>query len=510
MTKKIFSLVATLLATSFAQAFELPEIIGDDMVLQQQTEAKLWGWAAKGHYVEVTTSWNGKVYTVETLKTGRWDVKVETPAASYEKHTITLREYAGKPKKNAEVIEEKTLNGVLVGEVWFCSGQSNMEMPIGGFWNCPTEGANEAIFSSSRYTDAVRVVTVPKVGTETVQDRVGGKWEKAEPANTARFTACGYFFATTLVNALNVPVGIISCAWGGSCVEGWLPKDTLLTYHDGLTPTSDADYHRKMVMFNGMLAPLAGYTIKGFLWNQGESNVGRAEEYIQRFTTMTKLWRKMWNQPGDNLPIYTVELPPYRYGDAQGTWGAELRAAQHTIANTLDHCGCVCTSDLIYEYEIDQIHGAKKKEIGQRLAYLALTRDYGVQGLAAEAPEYEYMEVVDANDGDKVVIAGTAVENNHGKADKVVRMYFTNSNDGFDRMSGIEGFEAQGPDGTWHKAVVWSSSAWQNVKRQGCFLTLICPEVSEIKNIRYCYRNFMIGRLHNLRGLPVVPFTTEK
>ena len=511
MKQKILSYGIALCATGVAQAIELPEIIGNDMVLQQQQKnAKLWGWAKPGNYVTITTGWNKECYHVKTDDSGRWELGIATPTASFDKHELTFREFTSTPKKGSKPIDEKKVEGVLIGEVWFCSGQSNMEMPLGGFWNCPVEGANETILKSQQYRNAIRVATIEHQGTETPQTRVKGKWEVAEPKCASRFSACAYFFATTLTDALQVPVGVINCSWGGSCVEGWLPKDTLLTYHDGLTPITLTDYHRKMVMFNGMLAPLAGYTIKGFLWNQGESNVGRTEEYVQRFSTMTRLWRKLWNQPGDHLPIYTVELPPYRYGIATETAGAEFRATQHRIARELEYCGCVCTSDLMYEHEIDQIHGCKKKEIGERLAWLALTRDYGMEGLAAEAPEFEYMEWVEASEGDKAVIAGSTVDTNPAATGKVLRLYFSNSKDGFDRMSGIQGFEAQDADGNWHPAIVWSSSAWQNVKRQGCFLALVCPGVADIKNVRYCYRNFVIGQLHNLRGLPVVPFTTEK
>ena len=134
-------------------------------------------------------------------------------------------------------------------------------------------------------------------------------------------------------------------------------------------------------MFNGMLHPLAGYTVKGFLWNQGESNVGREKEYVERFKTMTRLWRKMWRQGDDPLPMYTVELPGYSYGDVNGTNAADFRAAQHQIAHELENSGCVSTTDLILPYEAEQIHGCRKKEIGQRLAYMAATRDYGIEGI---------------------------------------------------------------------------------------------------------------------------------
>jgi len=484
--KKLLLLLTLFMGTISTRALVIPEIFSDNMVLQQNAEAKLWGWAVPNSVVEISVSWNNqKLYRTADAE-GRWDVAVKTPAATYDPQTVIIKELAEKKNK---VLSEQTLSNVLIGEVWFCSGQSNMEMPLGGFWNCPIEGANEAIAQSGKYKKSIRVATIAKDGKQTPQQKVAGKWDICEPKNASKFSAVGYFFATTLADMLDVPVGIINCSWGGSCVEGWLPKEILETYPDGLVPFNPNDYMQKMVMYNGMLHPLAGYTVKGFLWNQGESNIGREGEYADRFKTMVNLWRKMWNQPGDKLPIYTVELPPYWYDDVDGFNGPKFRDVQHQIAKELDNCGCVCTSDLIYEYEPKQIHGTKKKEIGQRLAYMALTRDYGVEGVAAEAPEFEYME---------------AHENG------VYHLYFKNADDGFDRLSDIENFEAQGADGQWHKATVWADSEWQNVKRQGCFLKLTCPEAGEVKNVRYCYRNFIPGKLHGMRGLPVVPFTTER
>lgn len=509
MIKKTLLAITIFMISFVAHALEMPEIFSDNMMLQQNTEAKIWGWASPGSVVEVTVSWNNqKIYRTANAN-GRWDVEVKTPKASYDLQSVVIKECEAKGKK---VIDSKTINNVLIGEVWFCSGQSNMEMPLGGFWNCPVEGANEVIAQAGRYKNSIRVVTIDKHGTAEPQDRVKGQWQICEPKNAGGFSACGYFFAQTLTDLIDVPVGIVSCAWGGSCVEGWLPKEILETYPDGLVPFSDFDYMQKMVMYNGMLHPLAGYTVKGFLWNQGESNIGRENEYADRFKTMVNLWRKMWNQPGDKLPIYTVELPPYWYDDVNGQNGPKFRDVQHKIAHELANSGCVCTSDLIYDYEPMQIHGTKKKEIGQRLAYMAAVRDYGVEGVAAEAPEFEYMTECDASNDDNTVIAGSKVQSPDmkGQVSKVYQLYFTNAQDGFDRMTDIEGFEAQDENGNWYPAVVWSSSAWQNVERVGCFLKLACPQAKEVKAIRYCYKNFVKGSLHNMRGLPVVPFTTEK
>ncbi len=518
--KRIATILFCLMSVLAAKALVLPEIIGDNMILQQQTKAKLWGWAKPNATVElyglflhpggsnmvdektlITSGGKNSLRCTADAK-GRWEIYVETPKASYDPYQLIFIE-----KVKDQVVDTKTISNILIGEVWFCSGQSNMEMPLGGFWNCPIEGANEAIAQSRKYTKSIRVATIAKDGQKTPQDKVAGKWEVCEPRNASRFSAVGYFFATTLTDMLDVPVGIINCSWGGSCVEGWLPKEILETYPDGIVPFNDNDYMQKMVMYNGMLHPLAGYSIKGFLWNQGESNIGREKEYAERFMTMVDLWRRMWGN--DELPIYTVELPPYWYDDVNGINGPQFRTVQHEIAHKLKNSGCVCTSDLIYDYEPKQIHGTKKKEIGQRLAYMALSRNYGIEGIAADAPEFEYMEAHPASEADLQVIAGTAVTKNANEKGTVYHLYFKNADDGFDRLSDIEDFEAQGTDGKWHPAIVWADSAWKDVKRQGCFLKLVCPEAGEVKNIRYCYKNFVRGKLHNVRGLPVVPFTTE-
>ena len=494
--KKIFSLIIFALLAISAHAVELAEIFSDNMVLQQQTDAKIWGWSKKGETVTVLTDWDSKEYKVTAdKKTGRWEVTVRTPKASYNTSKMLV--------KDSESLV--LVNNILFGEVWFCSGQSNMEITLNGYWNCPIEGSNEAIATSGKYKKAIRVATIPKVDALEPQEKVSAKWEVCEPQNAAHFTAVGYFFARTLTDLLDVPVGIINCSWGGSTVEGWLPKEILLTYHDGLTPPNDGDWMRKMVMYNGMLHPLAGYTIKGFLWNQGESNIGREEEYIVRFKDMANHWRKIWNQD-TKLPFYTVELPPYMYEDnANGTDGAKIREAQHKIAHELEDCGCVCTSDLVYDYELKQIHGTKKLEIGQRLAYMAALRDYGMSGFWAENPEFEKMEVVDATADDKNVIGGTAVAANPNDKGKVTILYFTNAWDGFDRMQDIENFEAAGADGVFHPAIVWASNTDSRT-----VLKLVCPEVPEVKNVRYCFKNFVVGKLHNSRQLPIVPFRTDK
>ena len=482
------------------QALELPEIIGDYMMLQQNTEVRIWGWVTGGSAVNVTTSWNHKMYTtIADRKTGKWEIMVKTPAASFDEQYINI---------NGDG-ELRVIEHILIGEVWFCSGQSNMEMPLRGFWNCPVEGANEAILNARDYTKSIRVATIQKVGAQEPQERVPGKWKQCTIENAADFTACGYFFAKTLTDLLHIPVGIINCSWGGSTVEGWMPKDTLMTYPDQLDPISKEEYHAKMIMFNGMLNPLAGYTIKGFLWNQGESNVGHAREYVRRFSSMVRIWRRLWRQPNDKLPIYTVELPPYWYDNDNGVDGALLREAQHTITRQLENSGCVCTADLAYDYEHKQIHGTKKYEIGKRLAYMAATRDYGIKGIEAEAPEFESMRIMDPEPAKMQVVGGAMVQQTPEEENQIVILKFRNARDGFSRLNDIEGFEAIGEDGEWHKAEVWADSDTQDPRINGCILKLKCPEAKGIKNIRYNFKNWDASNLYGMRGLPVVPFRTR-
>ena len=498
MRHTLLTLGTLLFGCLSASALELPEIIGSNMMLQQQTQARLWGWAKGGSSVTVTTSWDNQTYSAKAdRQSGRWELQVPTPAASYDAQQLTIQG------------DGQTINvdNILIGEVWFCSGQSNMEMPLRGFWNCPVEGATEAIATSAQYKKSVRMATIPKIAADTPQDRVPGKWQTCEPQNAREFSAVGYFFARTLTDMLDVPVGIINCSWGGSTVEGWLPREILETYPDGIVPFNDGDWMRKMVMHNGMLAPLAGYTVKGFLWNQGESNIGREEMYQERFTAMVNLWRQLWQD--DSLPIYTVELPGYWYDDAQDEKCARFRDVQHKIAHELQNSGCVCTTDLILPYEAKQIHGTKKLEIGQRLAYMAATRDYGVKGIEAEAPEFWRAKVVDAQPGELAVVAGSKVAENPNEKGKIVQLYFHNGADGFDRLEDIEGFEAAGADGLWHPAIVWAATDYSDPNYTGCMLRLICPEAGEVKAVRYNYHNFISTHsLHNCWGLPLVPFTT--
>ena len=299
---------------------KLPALVSDNMVLQQATKVRLWGNATPNSSLKVRSSWDNTEYTAQVNDQGRWEIWVQTPSASFEKQQLTL--------KNGQ--DKIVLHDLLIGEVWFGSGQSNMEMPLRGFWHCPIEGGNHAIATSGKYKNSIRYATIQRVGALEPKDYpVGGEWKVCDPRNAPEFGATAYFFATLLTEVLNVPVGIINCSWGGSTVEGWLPKDILRNYSDiDLSLAgNDEKIHpmlQPMIMYNGMLKPASKYTVRGFLWYQGESNVGHPD-YAKRLATMVEHWRGLWGQ--EELPFYLVEIAPYEYGE--GDQAAYLREEQY-------------------------------------------------------------------------------------------------------------------------------------------------------------------------------------
>ena len=303
-----------------------------------------------------------------------------------------------------------------------------------GFWTQPVEGAAQAIAYSGKYP-GIRMATVPKRASYTPQERVEGKWKVSNPQDAAEFSALAYFFARSLTDMLNVPVGIISCAYGGSKVEGWMPKWKLDTYQGWDMAKEEKDpsineWERIGVMYNAMLKPVLGYTVKGFLWNQGESNVGRHKEYPQHQKDMVQIWRDEWGL--GELPFYFVELPGWKYGGGELTEAALFRECQHKAAEITPNSGIVCTTDLVYPSELEDIHARKKQEIGERLAFMAATGE------------------------DRVFYPAHATED-------------------------------------WNEHTVTVSS----------------DKVKNIKAVRYCFKNFAIGEVKDMFGVPLIPFRTD-
>lgn len=453
-------------ATSFAMPV-LPEIMSDNMVLQQKTNVKIWGKADAGKAIEVNPSWTTAIAKTTVDKYGNWMVTVATPEASFTPYSISISDG-----------EEVVLNNVLIGEVWFASGQSNMNRTLNGATSNPVLGANETI-AFSGMNKGIRIATILKTAAMEPQEMVNGTWKESNPENAADFSATAYHFAETLYQSLNVPIGIIASSWGGTTVEGCTNREILKKYPDvdldqkAIEALSSAK--QPMVMYNAMIHPLKNYTIKGFIWYQGESNVGEHEVYAQRLANMVDLWRSDWNL--GNLPFYYVEIAPYDYGEKQAQY---LREAQYKAQSLIPNSGMISTNDLVETYEIDNIHPRNKRDVGRRLGFMAMSDTYGYKSVWSRGPEYKSMEVKDG----KIILS------------------FYNTEDGFGGAEKINGFEIAGSDEEFHPAIGEIDKGKRTV--------IVSNEnVPNPIAVRYCFKNFQIGNLYNTRELPAVPFRTD-
>ena len=315
-----------LLAEGVQARITMPSFFSDGMVLQQKSAVAIWGSSdRKQQKVTVKTSWNAKKYTAVTDESGNWKVKVETPV------------YGGPYSMEVSDGESVHINNVLIGEVWLCSGQSNMDMRVSGRYGDPVIGSLDAIVTSGN--PEVRMFMVgSKMTSEPLTD-CEGIWQEASSETVPEFSAAGYFFARKLNQVLKVPVGIIHASYGGSRVEAWMSKE-------GIEPYKDlSDVHNASILYNGMLSPVVGYGIRGCLWYQGEANVDVPDLYTQLFPSLVNDWRKQWGI--GEFPFYYAQIAPFNYnkGEGKGQNSAYLREAQ---AKCL---GIVPSSGMIIENE---------------------------------------------------------------------------------------------------------------------------------------------------------------
>ena len=306
--KRVFSSLMTVLivlvitSNSLFGEVKLPAIFGDNMVLQQKIEAAIWGTAMKSSTVKVITSWNNKMYTVKAGTDGSWKVKVSTPAAGGP-FEISISD--GKTLK---------LKNVLIGEVWVCSGQSNMEMPVKGYFNQPVIGSNEAIATSS--SPSIRMFTVKKATSLQPVSDFTGSWQVCEPENVSEFSATGYYFGLFLNKVLNVPIGLVNTSWGGTRIEPWISEAGIKKFDFVTLPDKnqqgELSPQTPTVLFNAMINPMAGYGIRGAIWYQGESNRNEADKYVRLLPGLVENWRSVWGV-GD-FPFYYIQIAPFDYG----------------------------------------------------------------------------------------------------------------------------------------------------------------------------------------------------
>lgn len=482
MNKKICSLVVLMALTAGLQAkVRLHHLVSDNMVIQQQTDVRLWGWAKPGRKVVATTSWSADKSTAKADKQGRWLLTVKSPKASYEPLSITFDDGDG----------QVTIQNVLAGEVWVCAGQSNMEMPVKGFGNCPVLNYNQEVLNAAGKRQ-VRSAKIPSIMRIEPQEDADTYWRECSPQAVGDFSATGYFCAKVLNQALDIPIGLIEANKGGTRVESWLTKENLEKHTSEPTDSigivkfkEKFDYHRALLWGNGTFNPILNYTVKGILFYQGCSNVGDpGNQYSERLKLLVEQWRTQFGL--GEIPFYFVQIAPYGSGDINGTWNALLQEQQFRASQIIPNSGLVCTNDCVFPYESSQIHPAQKQKVGERLAFLALNKTYGMSSIICESPSYKDMKV--KND--------------------TVMLHFNNECGGISRFMDITGFEVAGADQVFHPAK--AEHFWQpggGYWGEGIIVT--CPEVKQPLAVRYCFRNWQLGNLANAGGLPLFPFRTD-
>ena len=479
--KRLFLAMALMACSALMTAeVRLPAVLGDNMVLQRNSEVNLWGWAKPHKTVKVKTSWNRRTYRVRSDAEGKWLVKVATKDAGGP-YTITFSD--GKKKK---------LNNILLGEVWMCSGQSNMEMPVQGFLGQPCLHAAETMREARLYPD-IRLFTVARDSTDVVKDDCVGEWLCSDPATVGAFSAVGYFFGRCLNQYLGIPIGLITTNWGGTNIEAWMSAESnakLGVDEEYTSKNWNEDYFPGAALYNGMVAPITNYTAKGFIWYQGESNRGNWKEYADMQAEMIRQWREAWGD--EKMPFYITQIAPYRYSGAEKRRSALLVENQIKATTMVPYCAMASTTD-VGMYSL--IHEPDKLAVGERLAWLALSRDYGVPGVPADAPTYKSMEV---KDGRAVISFNNLCAPN----DQSDPRSFSWIDEQGQVVRSVKGFEIAGADKKFYPAearMLWSDNQ----------VEVWSDKVKNPEAVRYCFCNYAETNLKTTLGQPIVPFRTD-
>lgn len=482
-------------ANGFAE-LKLPSLFGDNMVLQQNEVNYIWGWDKPGQ--EVAIQIGNQHTSAKAGDNGKWKAEFKGENATNEAREVVI-------KGSTEI----TLKNVMFGEVWVCSGQSNMQ------WAVAQSDDADLETLTANYPN-IRFISVPQVGTQEPQDDFVGQWDVCTPQTTALFSGVGYFFGRTLHQALDVPVGLIDNAWGGSAAEAWVRRDVLeaddayKAYLDQWKQTEAtfnyeaemekhkarvaaakeagkqaprpprnllAGQHRPANLYNGVLKPIIGYRIRGAIWYQGESNSGRAKNYRELFPLMITHWRDEWGQ-GD-FPFYWVQLADFKAEQpepAESAW-AELQEAQ-TMTLSLPNTG----QAVIYDIgEGRDIHPRNKQGVAKRLARHALAKDYGID-IVSESPRYVSHEIK----GNKVLLTFEHV----GK-----QGLYT-----FDVREPI-GFAIAGED----KKFVWAQGKQIGKDKIEVWADGVDAPVA----VRYAWADNPVANVRSREGLPLTPFRTD-
>ena len=495
-----------LLSSTVSNAeLKLASVFGNNMVLQREKPVPVWGWAKPGD--TVTVEFAGQSVAGTAGEGGRWKATLAALEASADPKKLTVRAKSG----GAAV----TINNVLVGEVWLCSGQSNME------WSVKASKNPQGEIAEAQYP-AIRLFHVPRVAATVPQDSVKAEWRECAPGSVTNFSAVGYFFGRELHGELRIPIGLIASAWGGTRIEPWTPTVGLASvgatkplaeqYGDAEGKLQDklkghiaeletwifearkaSSEGRKLVvpprapelpkynhgtptgLYNGMIHALAPFSLRGAIWYQGESNNGEGMLYFEKMKALVGGWRSVFDNP--DLSFYFVQLAPFKYGNGQNTlpyiWEAQTASALK-IPNT----GMVVTTDI---GNVQDIHPRNKQDVGKRLALWALAKNYGRPKIAHSGPIYRSMK-------------------SEGGA---IRIEFDHTSGGLKSRDGKEltDFQIAGEDGKFVPA---------QAKIDGVTVLVSSPDVPAPTHVRFGWHHMINPNLSNGAGLPASPFKTDK
>ena len=468
--------VAILIAVPAAADVSLNNMFGDHMVLQQGIKNRVWGKADPGEAVTVTLG--GQSHATTAAADGTWHVFLDP-----------IQEYGGPHTLKVKGKNEVAFNDVLIGEVWVCAGQSNMQWSVN---QCKDPDIEKAAATFPN----IRLVSVPQVGTQEPQWNFNGKWAACSPETVGGFSAVGYFFGRQLHQTLGVPVGLINNAWGGSAADAWVKREklaahpTLKAIHERWTKMESAEKpdakqmkgnHRPGNIHAGVLTPSIGYGIKGAIWYQGESNAGRAYQYRELFPFMIKTWREEWGLGA--FPFYWVQLADFKAEKpepAESDW-AELREAQTMTMKALPATGEAVIIDI---GEGKDIHPKNKQDVATRLARWALAETYKVPGIACRSPLYKSME----KQGAKIVLSFDNVSGGAGGW----RPFDVAEPIGFTIAGGDKKFVAA-------KATILPDGR----------IEVSSETVADPVAVRYAWADNPVCNMYSAAGLPLTPFRTD-
>jgi len=452
------ALAGLLLAGVSVQAEVKPHaLFTDGMVLQRGVELPVWGTADDGEEVTVTL---GKDTQTTKAQGGKWQVKLKALPAGGP-HEVTIK------GKNSV-----TLKNVLVGEVWVCSGQSNME------WSVNASADPEKVKANSK-NPMIRLFQVPRRVSDKPDPTLVGSWKECGPETIGNFTAVGYHFGADLQKNLNVPIGLIQSAWGGTIAETWMPAKHLAEHSELKTLLKDVDAkkgpNQATALYNGMIYCLQPYPIKGAIWYQGESNASRAHQYRTLFPLMIQSWRDSWNNP--DMPFLFVQLAPFMAitSEPQESAWAELREAQLLTTTKLKNAGMAVITDV---GDPKDIHPRQKAPVGERLALAARSIAYG-EKVVSSGPVYDSLKI----DGNKAVLSFKSV--GAGLTLKGEK---------------LTGFTICGED---RKFVNADATILEDK------IVVSSPNVAKPVAVRFGWANYPVVNLWNKDGLPASPFRTD-